>query len=70
MDAELTARLAAAAQAHGAYVHLDGARLFNAAIALGVPIQELAAPANTVAVSLNKGLCAPMGTILAQWRSA
>lgn len=62
---ELTARLAAAAQRHGAYVHLDGARLFNAAVAQGVPIQKLAAPANTVAVSLNKGLCAPMGTILA-----
>lgn len=62
---ELTAELAGAAQRHGAYVHLDGARLFNAAVALGVPILELAAPANTVAVSLNKGLCAPMGTILA-----
>ena len=62
---ELTADLAAAAQRHGAYVHLDGARLFNAAVALGVPVAELAAPVNTVAVSLNKGLCAPMGTILA-----
>jgi threonine aldolase len=62
---ELTAELASAAQRHGTYVHLDGARLFNAAVALGVPLSELAAPANTVAVSLNKGLCAPMGTILA-----
>jgi threonine aldolase len=62
---ELTAELAGAAQRHGAYVHLDGARLFNAAVALGVPVEALAAPANTVAVSLNKGLCAPMGTILA-----
>ncbi|MBA2461082.1 MAG: aminotransferase class I/II-fold pyridoxal phosphate-dependent enzyme [Actinobacteria bacterium] len=62
---ELTAALAGAAQRHGAYVHLDGARLFNAAVALGVPVRELAAPVNTVAVSLNKGLCAPMGTILA-----
>ena len=62
---ELTAELAAAAQRHGAYVHLDGARLFNAAVALGVPLRELAAPVNTVAVSMNKGLCAPMGTILA-----
>ena len=61
----LTAELAAAAQRHGAYVHLDGARLFNAAVALGVPLRELAAPVNTVAVSMNKGLCAPMGTILA-----
>jgi threonine aldolase len=62
---ELTADLAGAAQRHGAYVHLDGARLFNAAAALGVGLSELAAPVNTVAVSLNKGLCAPMGTILA-----
>ncbi len=62
---ELTAELARAAQSHGAYVHLDGARLFNASVALGIPVSELAAPVNTVAVSLNKGLCAPMGTILA-----
>src|SRR4051794_13801080 len=45
--------------------HLDGARLANAAVALGVPLAELAAPVDTVALSLNKGLCAPMGTILA-----
>ena len=62
---ELTAELARSAQSHGTYVHLDGARLFNAAVALGVPVGELAAPVNTVAVSLNKGLCAPMGAILA-----
>ena len=43
------------AQRHGAYVHLDEARLFNAAVALGIPVSKLAAPANTVAVSLNKG---------------
>jgi threonine aldolase len=61
----LTAELAGAAQRQGAYVHLDGARLLNAAVALGVPVRELAAPVNTVALSLNKGLCAPMGTILA-----
>ena len=36
---ERTAELAAAAQRHGAYVHLDGARLFNAAVALGVPLR-------------------------------
>ena len=65
LSPERTAELAAAAQSHGAYVHLDGARLFNAAVALGVPVAELAARANTVAVSLNKGLGAPMGAILA-----
>src|SRR3954466_11861069 len=41
--------------------HLDGARLANAAVALGVPLAELAAPVDTVAFSLNKGLCAPIG---------
>ena len=46
-------------------VHLDGARLFNAAVALGVPAQELAAAADTVSISLNKGLGAPFGAILA-----
>ena len=65
LSPELTAELAGVAQRHGAYVHLDGARLFNAAAALGVPLAELSAPVNTVAVSLNKGLCAPLGTILA-----
>jgi threonine aldolase len=45
--------------------HLDGARLANAAVALGVPLAALAAPVDTVALSLNKGLCAPFGTILA-----
>jgi threonine aldolase len=45
--------------------HLDGARLANAAVALGVSLAELAAPATTVALSLNKGLCAPFGALLA-----
>jgi threonine aldolase len=45
--------------------HLDGARLANAAVALGVPLAVLAAPVDTVALSLNKGLCAPAGTLLA-----
>jgi threonine aldolase len=45
--------------------HLDGARLANAAVALGVPLRELAAPVDTVAFSLNKGLSAPFGALLA-----
>lgn len=53
------------ARSHGIAVHLDGARLFNAAIALGRPVRELAHCADSVAVSLNKGLAAPMGAILA-----
>jgi threonine aldolase len=46
-------------------VHLDGALLPNAATALGVSMAALAAAADTVAVSLNKALSAPMGAVLA-----
>ena len=45
--------------------HLDGARLANAAVALGVPVADLAAPVDTVAFALNKGLGAPFGALLA-----
>ncbi|WP_236034935.1 low-specificity L-threonine aldolase [Alkalihalobacterium elongatum] len=46
-------------------VHLDGARLFNAAVALGVPVSELTKYVDTVQVCLSKGLSAPVGSILA-----
>lgn len=45
--------------------HLDGARLPHAAVALGVSLADLAAPVDTVTMSLSKGLCAPMGALLA-----
>ncbi len=56
---------AAAAREAGLTIHLDGARLFNAAIALGVPIKSLADTADTVSLCLSKGLGAPAGTLLA-----
>jgi threonine aldolase len=59
-----TSALSAVAHAFGAAVHLDGARLPNAAVALGVSIADLAAPVDTVALSLTKGLCAPFGGLL------
>ena len=46
-------------------VHLDGARVWNAAVALGVPVHRLAAGADTVQVCLSKGLGAPVGSLLA-----
>lgn len=61
LSSERTRELAARAER----VHLDGARLPNAAVAEGVSPAELAAPAETVALSLNKGLCAPYGALLA-----
>ena len=45
-------------------VHVDGARLFNAAAALAVPAAELAAPADSVSVCLSKGLAAPVGSVV------
>jgi threonine aldolase len=45
-------------------VHIDGARLWNAAVALGVAPRSLAAGADTLMVTLSKGLCAPAGSLL------
>jgi threonine aldolase len=61
----LTPRRTAELAALAPRTHLDGARLANAAVALGVPLAALAAPCDTVALSLNKGLCAPYGALLA-----
>ncbi len=58
----------AQAQALGLTVHLDGARLFNAAAALGVSPREVALRADTVSVCLSKGLGAPVGSLLAGTR--
>jgi threonine aldolase len=57
---------AAADLAHrrGMRVHLDGARIFNAAVALGVDARDLCAPADTVQFCFSKGLAAPVGSIL------
>jgi threonine aldolase len=57
---------AATALAHerGLATHLDGARLFNAAIALGVAPREIAAGFDSVSVCLSKGLGAPVGSVL------
>lgn len=52
------------ARGRGLAVHLDGARLFNAAIASARPARELAAPFDSVSVCLSKGLGAPVGSVL------
>ena len=54
-----------AAHARGVRVHIDGARIFNASAALGIPVQEIAARADTVMFCLSKALGAPAGSILA-----
>jgi threonine aldolase len=59
------AAIAGEARALGLKVHLDGARLFNAAVAAGVPAREWCAHADTVSVCSSKGLGAPVGSLLA-----
>jgi threonine aldolase len=54
----------ALAKANGFPVHLDGARLFNAAAVLGVPASEIAKRTDTVCFCLSKGLSAPVGSVL------
>lgn len=61
---EYTREMADLAHRHGAHLFLDGARVFNAAVAQGVPVRALTSPADQVVVSLNKGLGAPYGGLL------
>ena len=59
------AELRRVADAHGLGVHLDGARIFNASLALGVDASEIAKHVDSVMFCLSKGLSAPVGSILA-----
>jgi threonine aldolase len=54
-----------AAHERGAKLHLDGARLFNASVAAGVPVSEWAAHADSVTICFSKGLCCPLGAVVA-----
>lgn len=62
---ETMAEVCATAKRHGLPVHLDGARLFNAAAALDVDVRALTQHADSVSCCLSKGLCAPVGTVIA-----
>ncbi len=52
------------ARKHNLKTHVDGARIFNAAIALGVEASELVAPVDSVSFCLSKGLAAPVGSLV------
>ena len=54
----------AVAHEHGLRVHVDGARLFNAAVALDVPASDLVADVDSVSFCLSKGLSCPVGSLL------
>ena len=59
-----TREVSAFAHERGLKVHLDGARIFNAAAALGIPAKTLADPVDSVTFCLSKALCAPVGSVL------
>lgn len=56
--------LRAALKPHNLPIHVDGARLFNAAVALGVPVRDLVAEADSATFCLSKGLAAPIGSVV------
>jgi threonine aldolase len=60
-----TRKVSEIARAHGLALHIDGARIFNAAAALNVDVKELTAPADSVMFCLSKGLVSPIGSMLA-----
>lgn len=64
LEIQYIKQVRALADAHGLKIHTDGARIFNAAIALGVNVRELTADSDTVQFCLSKGLSAPVGSML------
>ncbi|MGB6012082.1 MAG: low-specificity L-threonine aldolase [Desulfobacterales bacterium] len=64
LDAAYMHSVGKLARRYGLKIHVDGARLFNAAVALGVKARELVVEADSVNICLSKGLAAPVGSIV------
>ncbi len=64
LTAEYTQQVADLAHEHGLRLHIDGARLFNAAVALGEDARDLVRDADSVTICLSKGLGAPVGSVV------
>ncbi|PIP71453.1 MAG: low-specificity L-threonine aldolase [Nitrospinae bacterium CG22_combo_CG10-13_8_21_14_all_47_10] len=64
LSPEYMASMAALAEKHGLKIHLDGARLFNAAVALDIEVEALTRHADSVMFCLSKGLSAPVGSLV------
>jgi threonine aldolase len=64
LTVEYTGQVGELAHARGLSLHLDGARIFNAAVALRRSPHDLASPADSVSFCISKGLCAPVGSVL------
>jgi threonine aldolase len=61
---DLMEKTSEVARSHGLSIHIDGARIFNAAVASGVPVDRFAATADTIQFCFSKGLGAPVGSIV------
>jgi threonine aldolase len=64
LNSDYTREISDLAHAHGLKVHMDGARIFNAAIALGISVTALTESVDSVSFCLSKGLSAPVGSLL------
>ncbi len=64
LSLEQVEQLSSLAHSHGLMVHMDGARVFNAAIALGIPVSTLVRTVDSIMFCLSKGLSAPVGSLL------
>ncbi|KAJ6858229.1 low-specificity L-threonine aldolase 1 [Populus alba x Populus x berolinensis] len=64
LSAEYTDKVGELAKKHGLKLHIDGARIFNASIALGVPVHRLLQAADSASVCLSKGVGAPVGSVI------
>uniref|UniRef100_A0A0A9CTU4 low-specificity L-threonine aldolase n=1 Tax=Arundo donax TaxID=35708 RepID=A0A0A9CTU4_ARUDO len=64
LSVEYTDKVGEIAKSHGLKLHIDGARIFNASVALGVPVHRLVKAADSVSVCLSKGLGAPVGSVI------
>ncbi|GMV90434.1 MAG: threonine aldolase [Candidatus Hydrogenedentota bacterium] len=62
---EIIESIGRVATSNGIQLHCDGARLFNAVVATGIPARDYVAPCNTVSCCFSKGLGAPVGSVLA-----
>lgn len=64
LTSEYTQSVRKLADQHSLLIHVDGARIWNAAVALDCHVSDLAGPADSVSFCLSKGLCAPVGSLL------
>ncbi|XBH58870.1 hypothetical protein VPH35_080234 [Triticum aestivum] len=64
LSVEYTDKVGEVAKTHGLKLHIDGARIFNASAALGVPVDRLVRAADSVSVGLAKGIGAPVGSVI------